>query len=735
MRKSLVALVVCGSLALLAACEEGPEQIYKPLPEGTKYETMNGWDRDGHTVDGEQKFTKKTSEVNVDSTKLCEADKLAQVWTKMVKEPIVPGKGAGGLDLRGKDWAGLTVDDAQKTLCQAYVYSTTMVYWGDNAELIAFHDSKNRLIDRLVTVTGYEGTIKAGDYEIANNKAIQYKGKKLEGATTDANIRKMNIAFLKAFNKDFPNPEKRDCVAANTCYVMDWYTLKRYVFNDLDLDFATEPEGDKIDHIGINLRRTFDLTKTDVKFSTSPMPTAGLPPMPVIAKSTACKPTLGDTWKDIKNNCLGTDPPGKALIRAVWSNEAMYADMGGLAVYMQRPGLKVDEVIPDGTKAKDTDEIVGMLFNTVYEGKFLIDRDKLYKAFYTKVAAEVTKLEPTVDMTTIFSNLKPVGDATKLQLGTQKIDDCNVASTTCTETTLTKGVASLVQKEVKAKAGAVPELLMDPNFYVEILLKEFIKIFNVDQYGTATDTYLYFGGDDAQTLYITLLRKINGVHHGVKTAYDNKSDQLLYLFFKQGSMRTEGMLFTDAELDQYGGAKGDGVFRLWNMAKSPRIGLAKTLWPKKVYPKLRKATIEISINKVLTPILVNYHAEDSLSGYSIPVEGDRDKFVPASYYGFSGNVVGAGLWADDNDGIIKCISSGAFYDKLSFCGLKVGLFDEVGPLLKSLPSTCEKIISYSENGKIMTAVSTYVQKTPYKIGLRLWITAGRVDGAYYWAEQ
>lgn len=729
-RMSAAALVALGLALALSACEEGPEQIYTPNPPELDPAVLNGHGASGVRAPGTQPFAYTTSGTASGTTKICEADELAKRWSKMVKQPIVPGVGAGGLDLRGKNWAGLTVDEAQQKLCQAYIYSSGMVYWGDNAELIAFHDTKNRLIDRLVTLTGYEGTIKAGDYEIANNKPITFKGKKLENADSDANIRKMNIAMLKAFKKSFKNPDQRDCVKANTCYVMDWYTLKRFVFNDLDLDFAVEPEADKIDHIGVNLRRTFDLTKSDVKFEMTPAPATGHPPMPVIAKDSSCKPTLGMTWKHVTDHCMGTDPPEKALARPVWSNEALLTDMGGLAFYLERPSLKFDEIIPDDTKAKATDKIVAMYFNTTYEGKFLVDRAQLYSAFYTRVAAAVTALVPTVDVTTLLANIKPVGDATKIQLGTQKVDNCNGTGGTCTQSTLTIAVRKVVTDEVKAKAGAVPDQLLDPNFYVEHLLREFIKQFNEGNEPSATDFYMFPADDSAQVLYATLLRTIGGKRYAVKTAYHNKSDQLLYLFFKQGAMRTEGVLFQDAEL-----TSTDGVFRLWNLVKSPRMGMAKLFFPKKTYPKIRKALLEINMAGVKKQVMVNYHKQDSLSGYSIPIEGDRDKFVSASYYGFSGNVVGAGFWASHKDGIITAISSGAFYDKLDFCGVKVGLYDEVPPLLKKLPSTCEKIISYSENGKIMTAISTYVQKTPYKIGLRLWVTADRVDGAYYWAEQ
>ena len=83
----------------------------------------------------------------------------------------------------------------------------------------------------------------------------------------------------------------------------------------------------------------------------------------------------------------------------------------------------------------------------------------------------------------------------------------------------------------------------------------------------------------------------------------------------------------------------------------------------------------------------------------------------------------------------KGVHVDVFYDKLDFCGFKVGLYEEIAPLLQSLPDSCERILSFSENGKFLSGLSTYVQETPFKIGVRLWITAGRVDGAYYWAEE
>ena len=126
--------------------------------------------------------------------------------------------------------------------------------------------------------------------------------------------------------------------------------------------------------------------------------------------------------------------------------------------------------------------------------------------------------------------------------------------------------------------------------------------------------------------------------------------------------------------------------------------------------------------------------------YSVAYNNVGWQRVPSTYelvwgpYWMMTAVATAPELVDGDDGIIKAISSGSFFDKLDFCGVKVGIWDDQNDLLKKLPSTCEKIISYSENGKLTYGVSTYIQKTPYKIGLSLSATAGKIDSATYWAE-
>ena len=739
-------LLVCVCLAgLLVGCEDGPDQIFKPNPPELDPGKLNGVSNLGHLADGRQPFEFQTSKQEQGTVQICQADEQAKRWAKMVKEPIRPTIGAGGLDLRGTPvWSGLSIDDAQQQMCQAYVYGTEIVYWGDNAEMLAFYDTKTRLIDRLVTLTGYEGTIDAGGFVIANNQPIMKDGSKLQNPDSDDNLRAMNIAMLKKFRKEVKNPEKRDCVAENTCYTLDWFTLKRYVFEDMMLDFATEPEGDKVDHIGINLKRAFELTGADVTFN-APQATAGTAPVPQVTWGASCKTTLGVTWEHVLDNCLGIDPPEKALTRPVWSNEALYADMGGLQLYMQRPALKSDAVIPDDAKPDKADEVVAMGFSTEYGGGLTMSRTALHNAVFAAVADEVKKhfapLDPkgpqwpaNLDLNTVLAQIKPAGDPSKLSIGTQQVEVCVGAN--CSNSTLTLAVRQLVLSALtQAGVTKIPLELQNANFYVEQLLRQLFVQFNDKTPLVPSDVYFYVGDDSAQIMYGAFVRSYNGKRHAVRAVYHNKSDQLLFLFFKRGSLRTEDVLWKDAELKQFDNQQGDGIFRLWNLAKSPRLGLGKSdFFPTKVDSAIRKATIPVELGSAgKVDVMVNYTKQSSLSGFSIPIEGQRDVFVPAAYYGFSGNIVGAGLYV--KDGIVLAVSSGAFYDKVDFCGVKVGMYDKVEDLLDALPASCEKIVSYSDNGKLLTAVSTYVESDPFKIGVRLYVTAGRIDGAYYWAEQ
>lgn len=743
-RRSLLCVVV----AALLGCEEGPDQIFRPLPEGLDRIVLNGLKPGGYQADGQQPFEFKTSGKQEGTAKLCEGDEQKERWSKMIKEPIIPTVGAGGLDLRGEPvWSGMTVDDAQQQLCQMSLLDSNLGCWGDNCELIVVFDEKTRLILALVPYLGYEGKITAGDYVVGINSAIQVNGKKLVNPLSDDSLRALNVALLKAFRPEMQNAESRDCIKANSCVAEVYKTYKALRFLDLSMTIILEPEADRVTQIGVQLKRAFAFGSADVTFPAAA--TGGLAPMPKIAYSGPCAPTLGSPWSQISGACMGQDKPEKAQTQADGSGEVITVDMGGLGLYLTRPSLAKNAIFPDDVKPEAADEIAAMGFFGSYEGGFVLPQGVMLQRYTAALVPAVVQLVPELGqamgpvpgdpasqthaeaLAAKLAKIVPIGDPDRVKLGAQKVEDCNVAGP-CEQTTIITRTRQLALDAVTAAGVAIPERLKDPNFFVELYLGALMATFNDDLFPTPAELRFFPADDSAEQLYAVFTRELNGERYAVRTAYEHVTDQLIYLFFKQAPMRTEKILWQDASLKQFDGKPGDGKFRLWNLARSPRLGLANKIQRTADYPDLRKATIAISMGTTQEEVLVSYNAENSLSGFGIPVKGQRDVFVPASYYGFTGNVIAAGIWA--TTGIVRAVYSSAFYDKLDFCGVKVGLWDEADAFLKQLPPDCEKIVGFSENGKVLTSISGYVASEPYKIGLRLYVTANRIDGAYYWGE-
>jgi hypothetical protein len=486
----------------------------------------------------------------------------------------------------------------------------------------------------------------------------------------------------------------------------------------------------------VGLKRAFAFASADVTFDTGGV-AAGLPPMPKVPFSASCAPTLGSPWSQIATSCMGQDDPAKAKVQADSSGELAFVDMDGLGLYLSRPSLKADAILPDDVKPAPTDAIASLVFSTAYEGALKIPQGTILARYVAALVPEVTKLVPALagapeeQLDAALAKVKPFGDAGRIKLGTQRIEECDAAGT-CQQNTLVARTRQIVLDAVQAAGAPIPDAIKDPNFFVRTYIAALMATFNDDKLPTAAELYFYPFDDTAERLYAVFARELNGQRYIVRTGYVHPTDNLFYLLFKQGPMRTEAALWKDAGLQQYDGSAGDGKFRLWNLARSPRIGLATQIKKTQEFPDLRKATISIKLGALAEDVLVSYSEQNSLAGFGIPTEGQRDIFVPAASYGFTGNVINAHIWATDN--IVRAVYSSAFFDKLDFCGVEVGLWDEADAFLKKLPADCDKIVTLSENGKVISAISAYVASEPYKIGLRLYVTANRIDSAYYWGE-
>ena len=381
MRRVLPGLSVL--LVVAAACGE-PSEIYHGLP--SDYDPVAG---NGHSpvtthYTGKKGFEDETLDYapSLPTVEVCSDSEVAAKQTEMVNQPIIPMKGAGGLDMTGgPEWLGLTVDEAQSPdmLCQALYYGDGIAAWGDYYELIAFFDTQTRKIDDILIRSGYKGTIEAGGFVFEINEAIVKDGVPLsrgDGSSrdprTEANMREMDRALIRAFRPTL-DADQVDCVEAGSCYIIMSGTLPVLVFMSTGLYVVLEPTQQHIVQLEVSLKRPF-------RIGTGAVDVVGL--QPTLTGSAAagiadCEVTYGTTWGHIRQKCLGDDSMAMAQVTAVNGYENIVVELGGTLLYFERDRLAVDEILPEEPALDDGDTVSIVSVNAAYEGDFhaLLGRD------------------------------------------------------------------------------------------------------------------------------------------------------------------------------------------------------------------------------------------------------------------------------------------------------------------------------------------------------------------------
>lgn len=249
------------AVALIAGCDDGPNQPYTPAPEGSGGKWNNG-DTPGATLGGGQGFD--TSYPTAGKTTLCSTDLKRQRWGWMLQQPIIPPRFYAGIDMAKSDlWEGLTIENAESKpdgnawpdidpnkpataggLCQSVpqgfiggcpsgIGTCNSNYWGNNAEVNFEWNLGTHVVDQMVLSLGYLGsmTFKSRDgkhtYEMkigevpkkdGNTFLIDWNGK------PTAQITELFNAAMFTFGPPAGIPwdtDSADCGADGNCLILN----------------------------------------------------------------------------------------------------------------------------------------------------------------------------------------------------------------------------------------------------------------------------------------------------------------------------------------------------------------------------------------------------------------------------------------------------------------------------------------------------------------------------------
>jgi hypothetical protein len=173
-RTTFVTLAVVAAISVgTLGCEDGPNQTYSPTPAGLGNE-WNG--TGGSSVDPATKdFGYLHGGTN--AALLCDGPTLQKTWANMDNQPIIPPVGGAGINMAGPncsltgggtcDWQGLTIEQADKQLCQStnlgdlFGDGELTNAWGDSQEVLAHYLVSTHKINFMVFLPGYNGAISA----------------------------------------------------------------------------------------------------------------------------------------------------------------------------------------------------------------------------------------------------------------------------------------------------------------------------------------------------------------------------------------------------------------------------------------------------------------------------------------------------------------------------------------------------------------------------------------------
>jgi hypothetical protein len=356
MMKRFFGILATVALAIVApSCDDGPTSTYSVLPAGQN--AANGG-AGTPTVDLIPKQKLGTSTSGSSPLIRCTPEKRRKVWAAELIKPMVPVRGAAGLDgTKNLTYTGLSIDEVESVLCQGNDGGTGLTFFGEQGELQVNWSTSTRLVTEFDMVTGYRGTMDFTDPVTKKAYSISLEGKPItedgqpmhwnwrDTAAITANTTKLFNAMMRVYAPGQPAGVK-DCTQSGGCVVE--------VLDNVDGVFAIFPLG--------LLQVYFDLGIDDPIARDIPtrvyvpiQKTFGFSSLPFLAKlpGTAepdgakifgqvdgknCVAEPGTTFKSFRDNCVATSASAatnaaqtaKFLSGLRHSSESYFVDVVGI---------------------------------------------------------------------------------------------------------------------------------------------------------------------------------------------------------------------------------------------------------------------------------------------------------------------------------------------------------------------------------------------------------------------
>jgi hypothetical protein len=423
MRRSIVSLpllaaAVAMSSFAVTACEDGPNQTMNPAPANAG-SIWNNSNADAAVSGATQGYGGGSIGGN-NAENICTGDQEAKRWATMVKEPVVPPRYGGGLDLAGgESWPGLTIAEAEKINCQSSslgdIFGQNGILsnsWGDNQEVIFTYYVSNDKAWMMYIWNGYTGGMgcngeepgdspsgpcqplqsrdKSHSYFIPLGSQVQKDNANFELDWTDPvngppEFNELADALMATYAPQLP--AEPNCIGDGHCLLNTSQGDVPYFFI-LPLGIAISPASKSAPQPVPSVMTNFQLYVTKVLGfayanpllkldQVGPTATAGL----LGSATTACTLQMGMAYSDFLSNCVETtgDPSKNAvelnkLIGGIQHGDEDWGfNVQGVDLNFKSSSLAANAVLGDNSLPQPADLAVEMTMDQSTLGNLLND--------------------------------------------------------------------------------------------------------------------------------------------------------------------------------------------------------------------------------------------------------------------------------------------------------------------------------------------------------------------------
>ncbi|MBI2377011.1 MAG: hypothetical protein HYV07_23625 [Deltaproteobacteria bacterium] len=745
-------------LALVVACEDGPEQVFTPY-EGDPQQDNGIAPSVPWVQPGEKGFETEGGD-RVGRARFCDVPEQDALIQGMVTKPIIPDVSLGGVPLWNADGRPLRADDLVgrpedgKFCDPSFTYSNAFS-WGPTEEVIVFFDEETRLVDFVVAYTQYLGTlsgtftddsgnqvsvliktrerVKIGDTELDQYASRADQARRTNSWLNNKNVTRIYAMLRETFFAADPIPADYDCVADKICDITYDATNESapqatfVVFQDSGVQLRFSPEG-QVSWVVLEPVRV-------APFETAGQISFGEPASTTMEfkfQSSArdgCEITLGDMdFEAFKSACIdrNDDRTLKRVNYDVWTaRDAVEINFNGMDVGFVRK-LSTSTALRDGESPAAPDELFSLSFSRVLAAPVEEFRPRSLGVLYEQ------KLERRVREAVVgTSSTGPAHPLSTYDLfvpfvrnDPQAIGELKVpGSGGSWIPAVVEDVIVRYEALSPAEKAMVDPRILEPTFLIEPFVDSVLAALSHGESEGAAAFKVFQTTDDKRWSIGSAHFKRGGVTYRLDVQYSLDFGAVTFITVSRGGSEIDELY--ESILDRVNTAAGTTeAYYSIAMSMADTAGNSYALGGSAIAIRgfdrrlaMLDAVLAVPGGQTLRIPVSGDPIEDQ-NGYFKQIRGERWEFVPAHVVRLYGKETVAAFWVE-GDGKIGKVSQADFKGEIELCdGLMIRYGDDVRREVEAWIASagddaardCELVYNYSPNGNVLDSVASLTHR-------------------------